>query len=117
MMTENFQRSAARDAVLDLLAKAPADGTPIFVIMQIPNVGGRDAVDHLLGRMVTAHEIERCGRGRYVLPGRVQRASTPPQQPSASSTISRNAGAESAVTRPGDPFRRRSIETLEVGAA
>jgi len=27
-------------------------------------------VDHLLARMVLAGEIERCGRGRYVVPGR-----------------------------------------------
>jgi hypothetical protein len=32
--------------------------------------GSRDGVDHLLARMVLAGEIVRCGRGRYVVPGR-----------------------------------------------
>jgi hypothetical protein len=33
--------------------------------MQIPGIGSRDGLDHLLMRMVKAGEIERRGRGRY----------------------------------------------------
>ena len=81
-MTENFERSPFRDAVLELIARAPAEGIPISAVLALPGAGSRDAVDHLLCRMVGADEIERCARGRYVLAGTLQRqaAPTPPQR-------------------------------------
>jgi hypothetical protein len=71
--------------VLELIASAPAKGIPISAVLALPGAGSRDAVDHLLGRMVVAGEIERCARGRYVLAGTLQRqtapaAPTPPQR-------------------------------------
>jgi hypothetical protein len=69
-MTENFERSPFRDDVLELIANAPAQGTPISSVLALPGAGSRDSVDHLLSRMVLAGEIVRCGRGRYVVPGR-----------------------------------------------
>jgi hypothetical protein len=58
-----------RDEIIGLLAAAPAEGMPIAAILQIPNVGGRDGLDHMLLRMIRAGEIVRVGRGRYGLPG------------------------------------------------
>jgi hypothetical protein len=69
-MTENFERSPFRDDVLELIAGAPVTGIPISAVLALPGAGNRDAVDHLLSRMVAAGEIERCARGRYVVPGR-----------------------------------------------
>jgi hypothetical protein len=71
--------------VLELIASAPANGIPISAVLALPGAGSRDAVDHLLSRMVAAGEIERCARGRYVLAGTVKRqtapaAPTPPQR-------------------------------------
>jgi hypothetical protein len=84
-MTENFERSPFRDDVLDLIASAPAEGIPISAVLALPGARSRDAVDHLLCRMVVADEIERCARGRYVLAGTLRRqtapaAPTPPQR-------------------------------------
>jgi hypothetical protein len=67
-MTKNFERSPFRDDVLELIASAPAKGIPISAVLALPGAGSRDAVDHLLGRMVVAGEVARCGRGRYRLP-------------------------------------------------
>jgi hypothetical protein len=65
-MSENiFLRSPHRDAIVELLTTAPADGVPVTAIMQIPGVGSRDNADHLLMRMVKAGEVIRVARGRY----------------------------------------------------
>ena len=64
-MTERsseFQRSPARDYLLDLLATAPAEGISIKAILNIPGIGTRGAADMLLMRMVKAGEIERPSR-------------------------------------------------------
>jgi hypothetical protein len=61
---QSFVRSPHRDAIIELFAAASAGGVPIATIMQIPSVGSRDAVDHLLMRMLKAGEITRVGRGR-----------------------------------------------------
>ena len=84
-MTANFERSPFRDAVLELIASVPAAGIPISAVLALPGASSRDAVDHLLCRMVVADEIERCARGRYVLAGTLRRqtapaAPTPPQR-------------------------------------
>jgi hypothetical protein len=82
-MTENFERSPFRDDVLELIASASAKGIPISAVLALPGAGSRDAVDHLLSRMVSAGEIERCARGRYVLAGTLQRQTAlaaPPQR-------------------------------------
>ena len=83
-MTENFERSPFRDDVLELIASA-ANGIAISAVLALPGAGSRDAVDHLLSRMVAAGEVERCARGRYVLAGTLKRqtepaAPTPPQR-------------------------------------
>jgi len=79
------QRSAVRCGVLDVLAGAPPEGLAVAAIMALANVVSRDAADHLLYRMVRDGEVERRGRGRYVLAGTLQRqtapaAPTPPQR-------------------------------------
>jgi hypothetical protein len=84
-MTKNFERSPFRDDVLELIASAPAaKGIPISAVLALPGAGSRDAVDHLLGRMVVAGEIERCARGRYarryLQPQTAPAAPTPPQR-------------------------------------
>ena len=71
------KRSPFRDDVLELIANAPAKGIPVSAVLALPVAGSRDAVDHLLGRMVVAGEIERCARGRYVLAGTLQRQTAP----------------------------------------
>src|SRR5260370_29311083 len=68
MSENNFTRSPHRDAILEALSTAPAEGKPIAVIMQIPGIGSRDGLDHMLFRMLKAGEIERRGRGRYAVP-------------------------------------------------
>jgi hypothetical protein len=59
-------RSAHRDAILDLLAEAPAEGMPVTeIMMAVPEIGNRAAADQMLHRMVSDNEIVRTGRGRY----------------------------------------------------
>jgi hypothetical protein len=70
MGTKLFVRSPHRDAILELLATAPAEGVPTAVIMQIDGVGSRNNADQLLSRMVRAGEITRRGIGRYGPPRR-----------------------------------------------
>jgi hypothetical protein len=88
MSEHNFIRSPHRDAIIETIATAPAEGAPIAEIMQIPGVGSRDNADHLLMRMVKAGEIVRVGRGRYgplrrraVLPPRADVAPIPAAAP------------------------------------
>jgi hypothetical protein len=101
-MTGNFQRSLFRDVVLELIAAAPPNGTPISAVLALPGAGSRDCVDHLLARMVLAGEIVRCGRGRYGVPGR-RRA-----QPAIETTpaSAERAAVASAYTR-GEPAATR----------
>jgi hypothetical protein len=80
------QRSAARSAVLDVLAGAPPEGLAVAAIMALANVVSRDAADHLLYRMVRDGEVERRGRGRYVrastaMPDRMQPQTAPARTP------------------------------------
>jgi hypothetical protein len=88
MGTKLFVRSPHRDAILELLATAPAEGVPTAVIMQIDGVGSRNNADQLLSRMVRAGEITRRGIGRYGPPRRPPDVAqpitpAPPQQPVA----------------------------------
>ncbi len=108
-MTENFQRSPFRDAVLELIANAPPGGTSISAVLALPGAGSRDGVDHLLARMVLAGEIMRCGRGRYVVPRRR------PAQPATETTPAsvKRAAIASAYTR-GDPRTARRERADEV---
>jgi hypothetical protein len=61
------QRSAERTRVIEALRAA---GQPLSVkeIMIDTELGNRNALDILLGRMAKDGEIERVGRGRYGLP-------------------------------------------------
>jgi hypothetical protein len=65
MSEHNFLQSPHRDAVLELVATAPAEGVPVTAIMAVPGVGSRDNADHLLMRMVRSGEVTRISRGRY----------------------------------------------------
>jgi AAA domain len=65
MSQYDFVRSPHRNAIVELLATAPAEGISIAEIMAVPGVRTRDNADQLLSRMVKAGEIARVGPGRY----------------------------------------------------
>jgi hypothetical protein len=69
-----FQRSPARDYLLDLLTTAPAGGIGIAAILNIPAIGTRGAAAVVLMRMGRAGEIERPSRGRYALTSQIPAA-------------------------------------------
>jgi hypothetical protein len=100
-LSENmFLRSPHREAIIEVLATAPAEGVPIAVIVGIPGVGSRDNADHLLSRMVKAGEIVRVGRGRYGLPGPVP--AVPALHDAPSITLDR--GASPVAPIPAAPW-------------
>ena len=78
--SSQFQRSPARDYLLDLLATAPAEGIGIAAILNIPGIGTRGAADMLLMRMVRAGEIERPSRGRYALASQISTPAAPQRE-------------------------------------
>jgi hypothetical protein len=109
------QRSAVRSAVFDVLAGAPPEGLAVAAIMELANVVSRDAVDHLLHRMVEAGEVQRRGRGRYVRAGTLQRqtapaAPTPPQRqigPPATGAAPTQRTSEPPAIRPEPAHQAR----------
>jgi hypothetical protein len=107
---ENFERSPFRDDVLELIASAPANGIPISAVLALPGAGSRDAVDHLLGRMVVAREIERCARGRYVVPGRRRAEPTIATTPAS---VERSAAAPVHTRTPPAVCRERADAVAE----
>jgi len=78
--SSQFQRSPARDYLLDLLATAPAEGIGIAAILNNPGIGTRGAADMLLMRMVKAGEIERPSRGRYALASQISTPAAPQRE-------------------------------------
>ena len=65
--TESLKRSGERNAILDLLKDAPADG---YSPTDIETVTGQSngSIRRLLGKMIKAGEVRKLGRGRYALP-------------------------------------------------
>jgi hypothetical protein len=108
--TKNFERSPFRDAVLDLVTAGPAEGTPISAVLALPGAGNRDGVDHLLARMVLAGEIVRCGRGRYVVPGRRRAEPTIATTPAS---VERSAAAPVHTRTPPAVCRERADAVAE----
>jgi hypothetical protein len=109
-MTKNFERSPFRDDVLRLIAGAPVSGMPISAVLALPGAGSRDGVDHLLARMVLAGEIVRCGRGRYVLPGRRRAQPTIETTPAS---LERSAAAPVRIRTPPATCRERADALAE----
>lgn len=63
------RRSSERARVLAALRKGPAEGLSVGEIMADAEIGVRQNAWQLLHRMTADGEIERRGRGNYVLPG------------------------------------------------
>jgi AAA domain len=62
-------RSDERSRVMEALRDAPREGLSVAEIKTAAELRSRDAADKLLQRMFKASEVERRGRGKYVLPG------------------------------------------------
>lgn len=78
----DVQRSSERARVLATLRDVAIEGLSVGEIKLDADMRSRDAADKLLQRMAKAGEIERRGRGRYVLPGTP--LSKPPSEASES---------------------------------